>query len=223
MPFNFDTKPDNFTREDEVMVDAVEKDGRPTITFSRDNENPKSPSGPEQPHKRRSRSRTILWWTLCLMAVVLVAAFWIRYFSPYTVDAQERGYIINLECRGFVFKTWEGEMIVGSAIADSTKTYMRDFDFSVEKEKVAKELMRYKNAGREVIVTYKHYLGTIPWRGEHKNIIDKVEPVELPDTTHLHRPVLNATTPPAEEEVLTPAPTQPSSRPEVEQVPVAGI
>ncbi len=215
MLLDFDTKPDNFTRdeeaitrdEDKVMVDGVNSDGRPTISFNRDEGNPTESPSQKPPRRRRSRGRVILWWTICIVTVVLVAAFWIRYFNPYSVGAQERGFINSLECRGFIFKTWEGDLIVTNALSDSIRPYMRDFDFSVEKSRVADELMRYKNSAQEVVVTYKRYLGTIPWRGEHKYIVTSVKPVNENSDSPLHRPVVQETTPPAEEAETTPGAT----------------
>ncbi len=209
---DFDTKPDNFTRDEEdivrdeekVMVDAVNADGRPTISFNRDKGNPTETPEQKPTRRRHTRGRTILWWTVCIVAVVLVAAFWIRYFNPYSVGAQERGYIVNLECRGFIFKTWEGEMVVKDALTDSTRPYMRDFAFSVEKSHLARELMRYKNSGQEVVVTYKRYLGTIPWRGEHKYLVSSVKAVAPGSDAPLHRPIIEETTPPAVEEETSP-------------------
>lgn len=211
---DFDTKPDNFTRdedeiirdEEKVAVDGVDSDGRPTITFNRDEENPTEKPSQKPPRKRRTRARAMLWWTICIVAVVLVVAFWIRYLNPYSVGAQERGYIVGLECRGFMFKTWEGEMVVKDALSDSTRPYMRDFDFSVERKHVADELMRYKNSGQEVIVTYKRYLGTIPWRGEHKFIVSSVTPADDDTSTTLHTPIVEETAPPAREESSAPHP-----------------
>lgn len=84
---------------------------------------------------------------------------------------------------------------------------MRDFDFSVEKSRVADELMRYKNSAQEVVVTYKRYLGTVPWRGEHKYIVTSVKPVNENSDSPLHRPVVQETTPPAEEAETTPGAT----------------
>lgn len=201
---DFDTHNDNFTREDEVTVDAVNSDGRPTITFDRDQANPdRAPElKPERP--RRSRRRAILWWTIIIMAVVLVAAFWIRYFNPYSVGAQERGYIVAIECRGFIFKTWEGQMAVSSDLNNQSSPYMRNFDFSVESEKVANELLRYKNERREVTVTYKRFLGTIPWRGEHKFIVTSVTPTDTVAARPLTDPRLDETDPPAEEMLTSP-------------------
>ena len=63
MLLDFDTKPDNFTRdeeaitrdEDKVMVDGVNSDGRPTISFNRDEGNPTEPPSQKPPRRRRSR------------------------------------------------------------------------------------------------------------------------------------------------------------------------
>lgn len=216
---DFDTKPDNFTRDEEdivrdeekVMVDAVNADGRPTISFNRDKGNPTEAPEQKPTRRRHTRGRTILWWTVCIVAVVLVAAFWIRYFNPYSVGAQERGYIIGLECRGFIFKTWEGEMVVKEALTDSTRPYMRDFAFSVEESHVARELMHYKNSRQEVVVTYKRYLGTIPSRGEHKYVVTAVKAVSDNDSTPLHAPVIKETDPPAVEELTSPQPPSAST------------
>lgn len=212
MHFDFDTKPDNFTRDEEklikeeekVMVDGVNADGRPTISFNRDEGNPTETPPQKPPRHKSSRARVILWWTICIVTVVLVAAFWIRYFNPYSVGAQERGYVNHLECRGFIFKTWEGDLLVSNALADSIRPYMRDFDFSVENNSVADDLMRYKHSAQEVVVTFKRYLGILPWRGEHKYIITSVQPVSGNSDAALHQPVVQETTPPAEEAETTP-------------------
>jgi hypothetical protein len=184
---DFDTKPDNFTRDDNddntsrneanAATGNANSDGRPaSISF---NNNPEKPANPDQEKQQRHRRfRKLLFWTLGVLAVVMLTAFWLRYFNPYGVGKQECGYVIDFECRGYVFKTWEGQMVVKNALNDSTHQYMRNFDFSVDDSDVADEILRYKNMGKEVIVTYKRYLGTLLWRGEHQYIVTGVEPVE---------------------------------------------
>ena len=47
-----------------------------------------------------------------------------------------------------------------------------EFDFSVTSESVAKQLLRC--SGKEVELRYKRYIGTLPWRGLERNIVDSV-------------------------------------------------
>lgn len=49
------------------------------------------------------------------------------------------------------------------------------FDFSVENKSIADSLMNC--SGKIVELHYKEYLGTLPWRGMQKHIVDRIESV----------------------------------------------
>jgi len=91
--------------------------------------------------------------------------------------------------KGYVFKTYEGRLIqAGYNSRNSNNTIQsNEFNFSVKKESVAKQLERC--TGKMVELHYKEYLGTLPWRGMTKYVVDSVysvttpnEPEELPVT-----------------------------------------
>jgi hypothetical protein len=71
--------------------------------------------------------------------------------------------------KGYVFKTYEGK-IIQSGFRQNIQSI--DFNFSVVSESVANVLLN--NAGQEVEVHYKEYLGALPWRGMEKYVVDSV-------------------------------------------------
>ena len=91
--------------------------------------------------------------------------------------------------KGYVFKTYEGRLIqAGYNSRNSNNTIQsNEFNFSVKDENVAKQLERC--TGKMVELHYKEYLGTLPWRGMTKYVVDSVysvskvnEPTGVPVT-----------------------------------------
>ena len=169
---NFDEQPDHYTipedyRESEKETIKWEKQHDPGCQPGPDGEKP----------KKCNRRRRIFTGTVIIFALVLGTAFWLRYMNPYVTDARERGYVVKVEKRGHLFNKWEGDMILQSSFTDSTNVYSRDFSFSVENPELALRLQEYQGTGRQVVVSYKRYSGTLPWRGSSANVITSVEPV----------------------------------------------
>lgn len=153
---DFDDKPDYFTTpEPEQPVPD------PVIRF----EGAAAAPQPEKPKRRHRRTRKILAYSIIIMAAILASIFWIRYFQPYETHMHEEGYVVDFKKQGFLFKTWEGQMLVNQALVDTTKVYSRDFVFSVDNDELARELSDLKGSGRRVTVTYRRYWGALPWRG----------------------------------------------------------
>ena len=150
-----------------------------TISFQ-ESDAPKTAGQPEvaKPAKRRHRGRRFLAWFITICVAVLGVTFYIRYFNPYTVDARSTGYISSIEKRGIVFKTYEGEMISQSALADTSRVYVRDFTFSIPSDSLAARMQSYQAAGRKVTVIYQRYFGVLPWRGASKCVATGVIPAE---------------------------------------------
>ena len=111
-----------------------------------------------------------------LLIVALTAFLYIRFFFVFGegVKSGELNYVVY---KGVLFKTYEGKLIQsgfrgsgkGSGGA-AVESYI--FDFSVENEEVANELMRC--SGKTVELHYKEYLGTLPWRGMQKYVEDRI-------------------------------------------------
>lgn len=138
--------------------------------------------------KKRGIGRRIL--TTLSIIVVLAAAGFIFFKFYFVFGSGVKAGELNLFVyKGYVFKTYEGRLIqAGYNSKNSNATIQsNEFNFSVKDEEVAKQLERC--AGKFVELHYKEYLGTLPWRGMSKYVVDSVlsvskvnEPEELPQS-----------------------------------------
>ncbi|MBP3202878.1 MAG: hypothetical protein J6M31_04640 [Bacteroidales bacterium] len=122
----------------------------------------------------------------CLTALlILLALLGFGYFKFLWVfsDGTKTGELNSLTYTGYVFKTYEGEMILtgyGNKNAQGT-VQSKTFKFSVADKEVAQQLTQM--TGLRVTVHYKEYKGTLPWRGYERAIVDKVEEEPLGSST----------------------------------------
>ena len=113
-------------------------------------------------------------WVLITItiAAVLAAAVYFRFFFVFGegVKSGELNYVVY---KGVLFKTYEGKLIqtgIRSKAAGSIQSY--EFEFSVENEALARELML--QGGKTLELHYKEYFGALPWRGFTKFIVDSI-------------------------------------------------
>lgn len=108
-----------------------------------------------------------------LAAVLFSAAFFaIFYYATYS-NGERAGELIKFSNKGYVFKTWEGEISQGISGAQIFKFSVLDSD-----EKVIKELQQYQ--GRFVKVTYIERYKTFPWWGDTTYFVTAVKPDKSP-------------------------------------------
>ncbi len=130
----------------------------------------------DSPKRKRRRAHRRLFWFFLIVFIVLCTAFYIRYFVPYTSETLTTGYITLVEKRGIFFKTFEGEMISESVLADTAKVYSRDFYFSIPDDSLGRLVQSYQGTGKRVTLTTQKYYGTLPWRGSQKSVVTAVTP-----------------------------------------------
>jgi len=126
--------------------------------------------------KPRRRHRRWVWWTIIILLAIIGACVWIRWFNPYAEEARLRGYVVKVEKRGLVFKTYEGDIISESRVAD--KSYKTDMKVSVPDDSLGRVLQSYQGSGIPVELVTERYYGTLPWRGEEKTVLTAVYPAK---------------------------------------------
>ncbi len=106
-------------------------------------------------------------WVLITItiAAVLAAAVYFRFFFVFGegVKSGELNYVVY----------YEGKLIqtgIRSKAAGSIQSY--EFEFSVENEALARELML--QGGKTLELHYKEYFGALPWRGFTKFVVDSI-------------------------------------------------
>lgn len=110
-------------------------------------------------------------FSIVLVVVLVIFIYW-RYYYVFGegVKAGELNYMVK---KGYVFKTYEGKLIQSGLRSKTPGTVASyEFEFSVEDDSVANVLML--NSGKVFELHYKEYLGTIPWRGHSKYVVDKI-------------------------------------------------
>lgn len=110
-------------------------------------------------------------FSIVVVLVLVIFIYW-RYYYVFGegVKAGELNYLVK---KGYVFKTYEGKLIQSGLRSKTPGTVASyEFEFSVANDSVANTLML--NSGKVFELHYKEYLGTLPWRGHSKYVVDKI-------------------------------------------------
>lgn len=110
-----------------------------------------------------------------IIACAALALFvFIKFYFVFGegVKAGELNFVVY---KGYVFKTYEGKVIQAGFNSKSKNTsaiQSYEFEFSIIDPDVADSLMRC--SGKTVELHYREYLGSLPWRGQQRYIVDKI-------------------------------------------------
>ena len=121
------------------------------------------------------KKRGPLLGIIILVLVLGLGIFgYVKWFWVFS-DGTQTGQLNKISKTGYIFKTYEGEMILlgyGNKNASGT-VQSNEFKFSAVNSEVYDQLRQL--TGQRVTVHYKKYLGTLPWRGYERSIVDHVE------------------------------------------------
>ena len=110
-----------------------------------------------------------------MIILLLVGAgwFWFKYYFVFA-EGVKAGELNRFTYKGYVFKTYEGRLIQAGYNSENAKGTIQsnEFEFSVDDDNVADELMR--STGKMVELHYKEYKGALPWRGMSKFVVDSI-------------------------------------------------
>ena len=109
------------------------------------------------------------WIVLALLLVLPAAYFWLMLSWSYSTG-ERAGYVQKLSNKGWICKTWEGELALVSLPGSST---VEKFQFTVRDDQVAAEIA--KVMGRRVTLHYEEKVG-LPTScfGETRHFVTKV-------------------------------------------------
>ncbi len=100
--------------------------------------------------KRRSFKAYL--FLFLIIAIGLFALYtWITLSYSYSTGSRA-GFLQKFSNRGWICKTWEGEIVTGSMMGNQEK-----FPFSVRNEELAKQIA--SNIGRRVEIEYDQHVG----------------------------------------------------------------
>ena len=130
----------------------------------------------------KTAAKIIAW----IVVILLLAGAGFCYYKFLWVfsDGTKTGELNSLTYTGYIWKTYEGEMILsgyGNKSASGGAVQSKIFKFSVADKAVAEELQQL--TGQRVTVHFKEYKGALPWRGYERAIVDVIENSEpiVPD------------------------------------------
>ncbi len=102
-----------------------------------------------------------------LLALVVAGAGYMFWANWTYSEGTRTGYLMKLSKKGYVFKTYEGQINLGGfQESDNTTILGNTWAFSVQNENIIKKLEDLE--GKKVSLRYKEKNKSMPWQGETK-------------------------------------------------------
>lgn len=139
------------------------------------------------------------WGFLLLFLAIVFGIIYYLTFGYYS-EGKRGGFVNKLSNKGYLFKTYEGELRTGGLYEGDGTMNSTEWAFSISgknKEAIENLDLAIKNGSR-VSLTYEEKFFTLPWNGETKYFVTKVEVLEN----------RGGNFPPVQAPVPAPAPTQ---------------
>ncbi|SEJ11767.1 hypothetical protein SAMN04487995_3303 [Dyadobacter koreensis] len=116
-------------------------------------------------------------WVIIL--VLLAVVFGVLYYLTfgYYSEGKRGGFITRLSNKGYLFKTYEGELKMGGLYEGDGSLNASEWTFSVSgknKDAITK-LEEAIASGHRVSLTYEEKFFTLPWNGDTKFFVTNVE------------------------------------------------
>jgi hypothetical protein len=109
---------------------------------------------------------------IILVLFIGLFLYW-KYVFTYS-DGYRAGLLQKFSHKGFIFKTYEGEMILSSVTSSVNVALASEkFLFSVKKPDLASQLDTLQ--GQFVMVHYYQKNGKLPWEGDTRYFVDSVK------------------------------------------------
>ncbi len=113
-----------------------------------------------------------------IVAFMLAGAFlWFLVSSAcdYTTSEGMRiGSLSKFSRKGIIFKTHEGELVMGGLVANDTGANVWEFSLdhsSADETKLAEKLNALADKGGKVKLKYREVLNVFPWRANTKHLV----------------------------------------------------
>jgi len=123
-------------------------------------------------------TKKILLIAILGVVVLTAGAIWVISTASYS-DGTRSGRLIKLSKKGFLFKTFEGQLDVGglqSGASGEGLTSLWDFSVDSGQQMVLAELEKY--SGRNVKLHYEERYYRLFWKGDTRHFVVQVEPIE---------------------------------------------
>ena len=119
----------------------------------------------------------IIGWTALVLALGVGGYVFYNYGAVYS-DGYRDGTLIKFSRKGYIFKTYEGELNQGGIANPSPGTALANqiWHFSVKDDAVADKLNGL--GGKVVRLHYKEYIKNFIWEGDTNYLVDGAEEVK---------------------------------------------
>ncbi len=121
--------------------------------------------------------KLIIFLIIALVIGIVAGSYYM--FGTYS-DGYRVGTVIKLSKKGYVFKTYEGQLnleFFPSNASASAGISQNIWEFSVSDSEVAKDIEKAVDHGGKVKLYYDEKYYRLPWKGETKYIVTKIEEI----------------------------------------------
>jgi len=127
------------------------------------------------PPKKKSRFKKFAFITLLFLILFGLIYYFICGMS-YS-DGTRSGILTKVSRKGFIFKTYEGELNIGGVNqGEGTIMPLTIFKFSTTKKQIYDSLEIYQ--GRKVVLKYRQVIKNFFWQGDTDYFVDHVSLVK---------------------------------------------
>jgi hypothetical protein len=123
-------------------------------------------------HKPVDIIKKILLWTIGLTTTGAVLLVLFALFGNYS-GGERVGHIIKISTKGYVFKTWEGQLNTGEI-----QQGLWEFSVKQDDTEILDQLREAMKIGNRVALHYDEKYVSLPFLGDTKNFITEVELLE---------------------------------------------
>ena len=116
------------------------------------------------------------WGILFIFLAVVLGVLYYVSFGSYS-EGKRAGFVLKTSKKGYIFKTYEGELRIGGLYDGEGTMNATEWNFSVaasNKEAIAK-LDEAIATGQRASLTYEEKFFILPWNGESKYFVTDVE------------------------------------------------